>query len=77
MGSSCSDPVGPEPYSCSSIEAHLSIGWDTLVASETGRGMTTDDLLEALERGSLTEDQLRELITSEASQLGLTFEEGN
>lgn len=35
----------------------------------------TTDLLDALERGSLTEEQLRELIASEARQLGLTFEE--
>lgn len=32
-------------------------------------------LQEAIERGELTEDQLRELITLEAKALGLSFEE--
>ncbi|RIK37689.1 MAG: hypothetical protein DCC58_17630 [Chloroflexi bacterium] len=32
------------------------------------------ELLAALEEGTLTQDQLRELITIEAQQLGLTFQ---
>lgn len=33
------------------------------------------DLLVALESGDLTQDQLRRLITHEASQIGLTFDQ--
>lgn len=37
--------------------------------------MMPADLLAAIESGELTQDQLRRLITHEAAQLGLTFDE--